>query len=323
MRKLRSLQVLRAVAACSVVFLHAYLVASPSRFPRMELGAAGVDLFFVISGFIMASISRGRAPAAFMIDRWWRIYPLWWLATLPELLRDSATLKQVATTLTLWPIWGGSYTFPVPELGWTLAFEMVFYAAMAVGLKTRPALPLALFGLCAVVALWRPVPLLAFIGSPMVLEFLAGVVIARLPRHQLAGALLIILACAYLLSMPVQPFTSAVAEKPHYALLRVLHWGLPAAALVYGCLALEKQFERRIFNLPVLLGDASYSIYVFHMTIFSARPLALDWPLLAVASILGGVLIHLSLERRVPDLRIALRDRWRRGREDLIGAART
>ena len=84
MQKFRSIQVLRAVAACAVVVLHAY-PSSHTPNGNAGYGAFGVDLFFVISGFIMAQIAPERSPQRFLRDRLWRIYPLWWVAVLPWL----------------------------------------------------------------------------------------------------------------------------------------------------------------------------------------------------------------------------------------------
>src|SRR3569623_1364627 len=81
-QKLRSIQVLRAVAACAVVVLHAvHDIDAP--IDRTGFGAAGVDLFFVISGFIIANVAQGRGDGEILRDRLWRIYPLWWVALLP------------------------------------------------------------------------------------------------------------------------------------------------------------------------------------------------------------------------------------------------
>lgn len=82
MRKLESIQVLRGIAASMVVIMHAWGVSTLQQQPHnpVRLGAAGVDLFFVISGFIMATISAGKTPREFLIDRLWRIYPIWWIA---------------------------------------------------------------------------------------------------------------------------------------------------------------------------------------------------------------------------------------------------
>ena len=73
--KLRSIQVLRGIAAMAVVGHHA--------FDGTRIGAAGVDLFFVMSGFIMATCARDRGPLEFLADRAWRIYPLWLIAVTP------------------------------------------------------------------------------------------------------------------------------------------------------------------------------------------------------------------------------------------------
>jgi exopolysaccharide production protein ExoZ len=310
MVKLRSIQSLRALAACSVVLLHAHLVSGGPRPSEMQLGAAGVDLFFVISGFIMASVLRGRSAGEFMADRCWRIYPLWWAAAIPELIRDGFTPSQLATSITLWPIWGRSYTYPLPELGWTLAFEMLFYAALALALKTRACVPLALFAAFLMLGQFVHTPLIAFLGHPLVLEFLAGFCIARLPRDGRWAPVLIVAGIAGFAVAPVDFYSLYVAEQGHAGMLRVLCWGLPAAALVYGCLCIEKRFSRPLLDVPVLLGDASYSIYLFHLTIMGALPTGLNWIMLALISIAGGVVIHLTLEKRISDLRRALRD-WR------------
>ena len=81
--KLRSIQILRAFAAFSVVALHSYMSSQSVDASPFRIGAAGVDLFFVISGFIIATIAPSQAPGAFLLSRAWRIYPLWFVALLP------------------------------------------------------------------------------------------------------------------------------------------------------------------------------------------------------------------------------------------------
>src|SRR3954471_15137123 len=100
MQKLRSIQALRAIAACAVVVLHAYPdVHAPLG--NAGYGAAGVDLFFVISGFIIANVAQGRTSDEFLRDRLWRIYPLWWVAAVPWLFMVPRGPISVASTLTL------------------------------------------------------------------------------------------------------------------------------------------------------------------------------------------------------------------------------
>src|SRR5689334_19031444 len=103
MHKLQSIQVLRGVAACAVVIHHFCDNDNPASAAR--LGAAGVDLFFVISGFIMATIAWDREPIDFLRARVWRIYPLWLISSVPLAWVFGTDAYQFLTTLTLWPIW--------------------------------------------------------------------------------------------------------------------------------------------------------------------------------------------------------------------------
>ncbi|HVI04878.1 MAG TPA: acyltransferase family protein, partial [Sphingomicrobium sp.] len=142
--KLRSVQVLRAVAAMAVVAHHAFDNGT-------RVGAAGVDLFFVISGFIMmTTCSSGRKPGEFLADRAWRIYPMWLLAVFPWLLMAPHSTLEVVRSITLWPVYGNRFLNPALDVGWTLSFELLFYLAFALALATRAAVPLLIFGLCLV-----------------------------------------------------------------------------------------------------------------------------------------------------------------------------
>ena len=308
MRKLRSIQVLRGLAACSVVVLHSYLRGGDVHPNEFRLGAAGVDLFFVISGFIMANVSIGRTWRQFLADRLWRIYPMWWIAAIPWLSALQRGRDSVLSTVTLWPVWGASFAYPTPLLGWTLCFEMLFYAAMTLALATRPAIPLALLAVTLVLAQATNVDFFAFTGNPLILEFLAGVVIAKLPRDERIGLPLLAMAAAGFAIAPLDFFTLFIADNPHVAVLRALFWGLPAAMAVYACLCLDRRFASRSWNIPVLLGDASYSIYLFHLTVINI--LELNWIAEIFASIACGLIAYWLLERRIPQFRKDLA-RWR------------
>ena len=295
MQKLRSIQVLRAVAACAVVVLHAY--PDPrGAVGNANYGAFGVDLFFVISGFIMANVAQGRTATAFLSDRLWRIYPLWWVAVLPWLFWLPRGPFFIASSLTLWPIYGAGYFVPVLKVGWTLSFELLFYLAMTIAIATRAWVPLAAYALLLAASLTTSGALLHFIGSPMALEFLMGVIVARLPRRQILGALI---PAGLLLLALTAPGTGDVESSlgVQFALMRALQWGVPAALIVWGTLSLESLFEVSLFDVPVALGDASYSIYLFHPII--AYGLAAPGPVRIVVAIAIGVAMHVLVERRI------------------------
>jgi exopolysaccharide production protein ExoZ len=300
-QKLRSVQVLRAVAACAVVVLHAVPdVHAPVG--SAGYGAAGVDLFFVISGFIMANVAQGRTAAEFLRDRLWRIYPLWWVAVLPWLFMVPRGPTFVVSSLTLWPIYAGGYYVPVLKVGWTLSFELLFYLGMTFAIAARAAVPLALYVLFLIGALATSSPLLHFIGSPMALEFLMGVAIARLPRRRAFGLLIPVGFALFATTAPgIGDVDSSLG--PQWALWRAVEWGVPGALIFWGTLSLEPLFERRLFDLPVKIGDASYSIYLFHPLV--AYGLSFVWPVRLLLAVGTGWAMHLLVERRILAARLS------------------
>jgi exopolysaccharide production protein ExoZ len=206
--KLHSLQAMRAVAAWLVVADHALLEithnGSEDRITQFAwtLGSGGVYAFFVISGFIMVhvcweSFGRWAASADFLRRRIIRIVPLYWVATIAALAyhRVSAThganagWPELATSLAFIPYAGqdGSWT-PILPQGWTLNYEMMFYAIFALGLSfprqlALPAVGVALGGF-VVLGPWVPHGTIAYLASPIVLWFMLGVGLAVLWRRR-------------------------------------------------------------------------------------------------------------------------------------------
>lgn len=294
MRRLRSVQVLRGVAACGVVFHHAY--GTVHHFGPSVIGAAGVDLFFVISGFIMATVATGRSPVGFLSDRIWRIYPMWILALVPWALVSHHEAPSVVSSIALWPIYGGAFHNPILSVGWTLCFEMLFYVSFAAALASRAWIPLGAFVLCAA-ASFTGAALFQYLGSPMIVEFLFGVAIARLPRSERLGPLFILAGvCAF----AVAPYWFYNVYLGPAACDRVIQWGLPAAAIVYGAISLDR-FVGKAFDIPVFLGNASYSIYLFHpLVAFSG-----EWVSGMLISIGLGSAIYWLIERKVLTIKSA------------------
>ncbi len=295
MKKLCSIQVLRAVAALAVVYCHAFATGR---------GSAGVDLFFVISGFIIARVSQDRPAAAFAKARFWRIYPIYlWAAAAPllwEIAFGSGLTPRVGATLTLWPIWGGHYQQPLLPVAWSLYFEVLFYAAMTVWLFSRRA---ALVAAAAVLvaALDRPGPATAFLLSPIILEFAAGFALAQLRSFRLPGLALVI--GLVLLFGSTRSFDNATMLDPAVASLRALDFGLPAVMIVYGALGLEWLFAARWANPLVGIGDASYSIYLMHLFPINALTgSSAEMPMVRfIAAIAIGLAVHRLLERPLGD----------------------
>ena len=296
MRQIEPIQTLRALAALTVVVGHAQTEAlaaatkqggsfSPSH---LLPWGAGVDLFFAISGFIMV-VASGRLFAAqggaatFASRRLKRIVPSYWLATTLYVAIQYATHKRVeapdlVASYLFWPrdVYGDGVLRPIYALGWTLQYEMYFYALLAVfiALPRRRAVAAVGAVLVAAVALgavWRlPAGTLAFWTQPIVLEFVFGMVVGLawsegviLPnwaRVTVAG-----LAVAALAYDGMNAADQAVTWITPADGQRVLCWGLPTAMLVAAA-ALGRGDGARLAAMVglVALGDASYALYLVH-----------------------------------------------------------
>ena len=272
MRKLVGIQYLRAVAALGVVIFHAANHYGLS----FTVGQAGVDLFFILSGFLMIAITDARTrPGPFIADRLRRIVPVYWIVT--TLMVVGGVLQLFPSMkLTVWHILS-SYLFipsispsngqmwPLVVPGWTLNFEIFFYAVFAslFFLKTvrlRVA-ALVLVFLCLVAAglLFQPnAPIYRTYTDPMALEFAAGAVLGlmwkegkldRMPAGPVVVAAILLYGVACTLS------------DLQY---RLFAYGLPALLIVAGTLRFEQTSTVPSHRLPLFLGDASYSIYLWH-----------------------------------------------------------
>ncbi len=318
-------QGLRALAALSIALLHiadeaGALQGTPGRSPwpwldRLPL-EAGVDLFFVISGFVLVWASwdgfgRLRAVPRFIARRLLRVVPLYWLLTAATILAGAAlpgTLSEglregpgyLAASLLFIP-WrrADGFVQPILRLGWTLDYEMLFYALLAatLPLPRRTALAALLAALAALALIgqaWpQPATALAFWTDPIVLEFALGVLVAiaarrgwRAGRLGLAALALACIAAAYLAPLPG-------------GAARVLVRGVPAALLVFCALSV-----RRLPTALVGLGDASYALYLIHpfpmraLRVLAARlgaPAALAVPTYMAVTLAACVALALAV----------------------------
>ena len=289
--KLRSLQVLRAAAAVAVVTVHARLG---------EHGAAGVDLFFVISGFIIGKVMIGRPAWEFARDRLWRIYPIYWLALLPWVYFHAIYFglepARLFASFTLWPI-TSQFQGPYLAVGWTLCFEMLFYAGATLAIVTGRGRRIILCALALILAsLFVTNPLLNFVGNPMILEFLFGLAISRVqPRWEWGVPLALVGMLAWAASPAADLYLPPVEGSQWAILSRVMWWGLPAAAIVYAALSLERLAAHRFLGFAVAIGDASYSLYLFHVL---AMVLSATTGLAGVlVAIVAGLVVHRYVEK--------------------------
>jgi exopolysaccharide production protein ExoZ len=328
-------QYLRGLAALLVAYYHlfGYDIAEPLS--ALEGGAFGVDIFFVVSGFVMwVTTDRDDAsPSAFLRRRIVRVVPLYWLFTALLVLvalaapglapRIDLSWDQLVKSLLFIPHSApaapGDFNHPILSQGWTLNYEIFFYGLFAASLLLRaPWRRLAVMAatFLALVAAGRWLspahPVLAVYTDPILLEFLLGMAIggARRELGRLgAGAGLVLVAGGACLVVDHGFFHPS-------SLNRLLAFGPGSALLVAGTVALEPWTARRGMRLLASLGDASYALYLSHsFTIKAAMvllakvapimlPLVGVWlyaGLAATAALLAAttvaVLIHRHLER--------------------------
>jgi exopolysaccharide production protein ExoZ len=292
-------QILRFAAAMLVVVMHITQAISihingtgPGNY--WGAGSAGVDIFFVISGFVMAMStallpadghSRISAAWVFMRRRLLRIAPLYWFYTLlkvalllamPALaVRSSVEPGHLAASLLFIPAmspWG--LVQPTLPVGWTLNFEMLFYAVFAVAIALgapRIRFCLAAFGLVFMGGYLLPDSVaLNFYAQTIVFEFILGVCIAHAFLHfrhapPLAGWVVMVLGLVFMFA-------------PHWghSADRLATWGCGAALVVLGAVWMEPWTLRApLASRLSFLGDASYSIYLSHTFVVPAGVMAL------------------------------------------------
>lgn len=308
-----------------------YFALTPLLPDFMSIGISGVDLFFVISGFVMVSVTHGwhgkpaRIPR-FLFNRVSRIYPLYWIYSLlvlavflirPTMVNSSqGSQVQLLESLLLLPLPQG--TCPLLGVGWSLIHEMYFYLVFAAFLAFPPRYflrCLAVWTILTPLLFWSQLsmssPTMQLVSHPLTVEFISGCLIAllvrtaniRTARLSIALALLWWLVAYAIFSREVGWGMAPVDWR------RLIVFGCPAALLCFGLVSLERFTARSLPNWLCSVGDWSYSIYLSHLLVISAMGRIwsslshLSWALnvlalamIFVCSILFGRLSHKYVE---------------------------
>lgn len=261
-----NLDILRSIAASGVVLFHlwAQFKADGVNLGALSnlyiVGAAGVDVFFVISGFVIYLTFNRKRPSVgtFFLKRAFRIIPIYWLLTLFAVIVSKFLFgftepmeKIISSMLFVNNFFGMDY--PVLYPGWSLNFEWLFYLVFALNiginaLTKKPAFILTVFTLLFIVSLAQ--------ANPRILEFALGMAIAKLrERRGIArlGAPAILLGAVLLIAPPITN-----TALPGFFNQEFIYWGIPAALLVFGAVNI-KQTKARFW---VKLGNASYAAYL-------------------------------------------------------------
>lgn len=273
-----------------MVVVYHLLEVEPSRpyaipIGPFSMGAFGVDIFFVISGFIMWSIATARPqpPRIFLRRRIIRIVPLYWFITLATaFLSTSGPLlhlpeaEPLIRSLTFIPQWNsdfGHIIAPIVKVGWTIELEMFFYLIFAAVLVLRAELRLmvgvtilVLFSVVGfILGPFQLAPLEMYTDS-IILEFAYGMVLGTFypnlrqlsERSSCYGGMGLLLIIFALVLLP---------EGGSFLRTRGIVYGIPALMVVSGGLLMEKLLSAYPLPLMKALGDSSYSTYLFHLMI--------------------------------------------------------
>lgn len=338
LQRLHNVQALRGVAALGVLLAH--LAVIDRRFGGgawlpgwFDLGLAGVDLFFVVSGFVMVYVTRsltagGATALSFLYKRATRIYPLYWIVSLavlavflirPEYVNSSQGNEvNILASFLLAP----QDKLPLLQVGWTLIHEMYFYIVFTAFLlmpwKFLPA-SLGLWGAITAAGWaagygqansWTDV---AF--NPLTFEFLMGAAVGLLINSGLRrGAGFALVGAVAFLAIAVGIRMTSAPDILSSDLLRTALFGPAFALTLFAAVSLEQNGRPSAPVWMRRLGDASYSLYLTHLLTISALgrlwtlhagPGVLDnmfaLPAIAAAAIAVSLVVYEFIERPLLD----------------------
>lgn len=258
MEKIISIQYLRAAAAIAVVGAHTF----------WGFGAEGVDLFFVISGFIMFYIIESmpeKSAKQFFLDRYFRIAPMYYLATATFVLLGFAQISSFHQVIQVITFLKYYETAPLLSIGWTLEYEFVFYSMCAIAILIFKDFRLRL--LFVIAALLSAVILIDFYAFSdkkygHFAEFLFGIFTYLLYKKKIIPSDSLLLGLFGLFASIGMFFVANLVYSDGFTYLRFIGFGIPSALLLISILCMRKQIV--IYHNFEYLGNASYSIYITH-----------------------------------------------------------
>jgi exopolysaccharide production protein ExoZ len=322
---INNIQCLRGIAALMVVVFHIVLVSRAYGHPAglfeplYPWGQSGVDLFFVISGFIMVHIQtlRPKGAGAFFAGRVARIAPLYLLMTavvmaaliaVPEMMHQMRiSASWVACSLTFSCLHTG-HVEPLLYVGWTLEYEMAFYAIFALAILMSSPARRDAWVIAAITLLW-------LVGGyrPIVFEFAFGMLAAHAVQR-LAGNPAWSRIAPLMLAAGVAAFAAPIFVSTGFG--REITFGLPAILIVVAAALLPQTAN----EMMIRLGDASYSLYLVQVftipvhyrivtALFPGMNADLSGVLCLASTVAGGFALHLIVERNILPLGRALAGR--------------
>lgn len=293
-RFLHSIQVLRGLAVLMVVFYHVYLIGGDKNYQGYKVfesfsepGKFGVNLFFVLSGFIIfhahsSDIGQRRQISGYLFKRFSRIYPVYWFFLICYVTAAYIGIGHADFSwepynlISAFLLWGGDeISFPL-KVAWTLCYELLFYGLFVFFLFSKK-----------IGVLFTVVWLLAIFTTNILFEGAVGVRVLEMwnlnfilggfsfyifnkidnVRTEVILSLIIFSLVGIFLSAMKMDFSETPLHQGNKQVQLILSFSL--FLLVVSVLFLNDFFKKSFFRWLVKVGDASYSIYLTHSACIS------------------------------------------------------
>ncbi|HIF9158871.1 TPA: acyltransferase family protein [Photobacterium damselae] len=341
MNRITNIQYLRALAVISVLLYHIKAV-NLKYFPSIEMGeyfsngSGGVDLFFVISGFIISYIGREYKPSLnvalkFLIKRFVRIYPVYWFYSLvvlviyllyPSMVNSSQGGQvNIIDSFLLLP----NDILPLLMVGWSLSYEVYFYFLFFVLILTLPWSIHRYFYFFYVIVILLNIYFSrinyteGFLLNPFMIDFVLGTFCSNIYNDKInnswrTSSFILPLVTVFFIVLLFYSFNYKLDDSNF---IRIIYFGLPSFALVMMALFFKLKNDlftkSYVLNFFEKIGDWSYSIYLSHILVINGIAIVfvrifdmnsvinsiLLVILMTVCSILAGALSYQILEQRM------------------------
>ncbi|MEH2068462.1 MAG: acyltransferase [Nostoc sp.] len=290
-KKLNLLQVYRGIAAILVVLCHANHILT-REFNKNTLlqifhfGWIGVDFFFVLSGFIIFyihqyDIGKPNKLKSFIVKRFIRIYPLYWIILASKILvsiftSSKDTISQpgadeIIKAFLLIPQDRSILETNFIGVSWTLSYEIFFYCLFAtlILLNTKICKAVIFIWIVGIILSFLNILpigknfILMFIFDEHNLEFVLGCLAAYIiSKFKFQFKRLLIYASIFILILSV--INTKYGEYDVSGISSLIAYGIPFTFLIIGSVYLEMSSKINVPLILIYIGDASYSIYLTH-----------------------------------------------------------
>ena len=295
-RTLNLVQLLRGLASLLVVLMHATATVKDAERGNFAggffaFGGAGVDIFFVLSGFIITYTSRNSLGAAknffiFLRRRFVRIFPAYWIIITIFLAIQLAlpSFYRTQYQIGFMNLFGTYLLFPshnmINGVSWTLSYELFFYLLFSLAFIIRNKIVLLILALIYV-SILTVLPMVGYhpefgssiinlVGFPMNIEFFMGISAALIiPKISFRTALFFLVTGSIAFITSGILYNNGISVWPD-SFNRVLMYGIPSFFIITGIVRYEIYRPANIHNVFINLGEASYSLYLIHLPLVVA-----------------------------------------------------